>query len=408
MEQESPFFVGKPILPGSFKGRSSEIENLERKLRQSFNHNAKYILIKGDRGIGKTSLANFIMEFSRDKFNALPIYVSIANSITVEEVIFNIIERIGIEFHKTIGLKEKFKDFFGDSTFNISSDLLGLLNVSINKSFAKRHFTVTNFALFFQDIVSKVMEKTKWKGILLILDDINGISKEYQFAGLLKSFTDELSIKYPKLNFALVICSVEENWNNIIKSHESVQRIYDHIDLFPMTAEDVKSYYEFAYSLVNITINTEILDQMVEVTRGYPAIVQELGEAIFYADNDNFIDKKDYFTGLSEAIEQVGRKYLHQSIIEIKSDEYRKIFIAIANNLKSTAFMKKELKEWIGTSISDSSLSHFLKKFKDKGLFISGSVPGQYYFKNPLILFYIFNFFNPSMREKNLFLTNSK
>jgi hypothetical protein len=392
MSYNSPFFPGRPVSSIYFRGRKKEIKILDRKIKQSLSGSAKYILIKGVRGIGKTSLAHYIMKSAQNSLGAFTVYVSIAQLSDLEDVILKIIEQLGDDFSNTMGLKDKFTKFFGNKIFEIQSpDVLGLPKVSIQEDNLKNYINPRNFSSFIGEFCKNLQKDPIWNGFILVVDDINGIAKDPLFSGLLKSLADELQFRFENINFALMLCSTEDKWENVKKGHESVQRIFDHIELTPMTNLDVKIFYEKAFAIIGKSIENDALKQMVDVTNGYPALVQELGEAVFFADIDNKIDLEDYFNGLDEAIEATGRKNLTKIIREVKSDKYKVIFKSIADNLTTTVFEKKELRDWLkDLDVTDYNITEFLRKFKNLNVIASGISPGKYYFPNAFTLLYIY------------------
>ena len=60
MGKVNPFQPNGPVAPGMFSGRLNEILALEKGLFQTKNGNPLNFLVTGERGIGKSSLLNYL------------------------------------------------------------------------------------------------------------------------------------------------------------------------------------------------------------------------------------------------------------------------------------------------------------------------------------------------------------
>ncbi|RPJ85790.1 MAG: ATP-binding protein, partial [Acidobacteria bacterium] len=60
MPKINPFEPYSPVHPGMFVGRLSEVERLESALIQTKSAQPNNFMITGERGIGKSSLLNYI------------------------------------------------------------------------------------------------------------------------------------------------------------------------------------------------------------------------------------------------------------------------------------------------------------------------------------------------------------
>lgn len=76
IDRESPFQPGKLVSPYYFKGRYSSIQKILRYYNNACDMNVQHFFLTGKKGIGKTSLAEFVKQYLEDNKNALGIYVS--------------------------------------------------------------------------------------------------------------------------------------------------------------------------------------------------------------------------------------------------------------------------------------------------------------------------------------------
>src|SRR3989339_535063 len=123
----NPFKPGLPVPPGTFAGRINELKLLERAIIQTSYFSPQNILIIGERGIGKTSVAYVSKAIAQDNFISLvdkpqnpliTIFVSVQKNTPSVIVLTRIIEE----------LEEKLGQYS-----SLITSAVGLLNAIIKK-----------------------------------------------------------------------------------------------------------------------------------------------------------------------------------------------------------------------------------------------------------------------------------
>ena len=92
IDRESPFQPGKPVSPHYFKGRHSSIQKILRYYKNACNKDVQHFFLTGKKGIGKTSLAEFVKQYLEDNENVLGIYVSNKGKHSLEDIVSSIFE----------------------------------------------------------------------------------------------------------------------------------------------------------------------------------------------------------------------------------------------------------------------------------------------------------------------------
>jgi|GEM_PF-3689974 len=62
----SPFTPGTPVGIELFAGRLDQIRDMERMIKQTLSGSLKLGFLRGERGMGKSSLANYIRELAEN------------------------------------------------------------------------------------------------------------------------------------------------------------------------------------------------------------------------------------------------------------------------------------------------------------------------------------------------------
>ncbi|MDP2982074.1 MAG: ATP-binding protein [Candidatus Latescibacter sp.] len=75
MKEDSPFKPGSPVPVELFVGRTAQIQEIIRYVKQTAAGKQENVFLSGERGIGKSSLASFIRQWVIKNENFLTIHV---------------------------------------------------------------------------------------------------------------------------------------------------------------------------------------------------------------------------------------------------------------------------------------------------------------------------------------------
>ena len=93
-KEYSPFTPGSPVPVELFVGRSKQVEEIVRYIKQVLSGKQENVFLDGDRGIGKSSLASFLRYYVKTQENMLGIHVFLGRVTTLEEVVRHIFDQI--------------------------------------------------------------------------------------------------------------------------------------------------------------------------------------------------------------------------------------------------------------------------------------------------------------------------
>ena len=140
-------------------------------------------------------------------------------------------------------------------------------------------------------------------------------------------------------------------------------------------------------------VSSEALASMTEYSSGMPTMMQEIGDATFWKDTDEYIDNNDALSGIIEAGNRIGLKYL-QPLLDnkIRSENYLSLFKKIGKKLAispNSTFTKKEFEDVLNESES-KVFKDFISRSKKLGIIelASSKKQGEYQFTNQLYPIY--------------------
>jgi len=387
-DKESPFQPGIPVDPNKFKGRLENIEEVTRYLKQVTNGNPQHLFLTGKRGMGKSSFARYIGEIARINCNMISIHLYLDAKTDVEDLVKNIISKIVSETEE--GWKDKIASLFGDRIRSID---IGGLKLDFNPT----NEEISHLARNFPDILINILNKAGFgqkngkKGLFIVIDDINGLTENPEFANWYKSFADTLSTDYSgKTPIFMVLSGLPEKKELLFNHNESFSRIFHYTNLKTLRKSEIRDFFYSMFEKQNMTIEDEkTMEFMVDYCSGMPVMMHEIGDAIFWVDTDNKIDIHDALQGILNAGNQIGDKYLKPVVdSNIRSYKYKSIFKKIGNHTffsNDEGFTRKDLEEVL-SSEEMKVFDDFLRKAKKLGIIelVSAKKFGTYKFANNL------------------------
>jgi hypothetical protein len=381
--KESPFTPGRPVPAEYFVARHKEVERVERAIRQTLSGRNENIFITGERGIGKSSLA-WNAHLLAEKETLLGAYCYMGPARSLEDVTGVIFQRLleGCDKSTFEKLKEVFRKY-------IKSVNLPFLGVEFTDDKSDLRDLVHGFTPALRHVYAEAKENGK-NGLLIVMDDLNGITDLPEFAMFLKSTVDGIATSREPLPLLLILVGIPERRENLLKYQPSVARIFDIIDLPLMNEMESREFFGKTFTDESITVSNGALSLMVQLSGGYPMLMHEVGDAVFWQDTDNDIDIHDARQGIMEAARTVGKKYIDPQISKVlRSKTYSSILWRIGKKLPlGVAFKRQELLKKIPAD-EQKNLDNFLNRIKKLGIVDDAEVRGEYKFVNPLFHLYV-------------------
>jgi hypothetical protein len=376
---KSPFYPDQPVPLELFIGRKKEIKRIQdRSINQVAMGKSQAVFLTGDYGIGKSSLAGYLKEYAEKEKQFIGIHVMLGGARTLEEIAERTLKAILQQQSETNS--EKVYKIFSKYIKQVS--LFGAVDINL-EAIKKDSLNISNGYLPF---LKGLIKKFESKGIMLILDEINGIAKNEDFAYFIKTIIDENALTY-KIPLFLMLCGVEDRRIEMIKNHQPIDRIFDVIEINKMSDKEVEKFFYKAFTSVNLEINEKAIKNLVSYSSGLPKFMHVLGNETFWIDTDNYIDIKDVMSGMINSAEEIGKKYIDPKTYSVfKSKDYKKIMNKLGN--MDIKFKKKEIEKHLSDS-EKKKFNNFLQYMKKQGLIKSGEKRGQYIFVNSLTHIYI-------------------
>ncbi len=324
----SPFSPGQPVPAEFFVGRVPEIERLQGSAEAAADGRLRVAFLDGERGIGKSSLASIVRSVSERDLRVLGIHSFLGGVSSLEEMARRVFDRL---LKESIGQvwHEQVRTFFGDHV-----ERVGLFGLSLEFAAPQRDLTrvVHDFAPALRNLLAAL--RGQRGGLLLVLDDINGLAGSVAFANWLKSLVDEIATAREPLPLFLLLVGLPERRRSLVALQPSLARVFDLVEIQPWPDSETRDFFVSAFSKVRVAVDPDALDVLVRYAGGLPVLAHEIGDAVYKTDQDERVDLQDAWDGIFAAADVVGRKHLEPGVLQaIRSERY----LAILRKIGDTA-----------------------------------------------------------------------
>jgi Cdc6-like AAA superfamily ATPase len=295
--QEKDFFFGR-------------INQLER-IAEAINEKGQHAILYGERGVGKTSLANIMF----DKYtNLYPVKVTCEKQDNFKSIWERAFENIQIS-RTTAGI-----GFKSDKITEIID--MGNSITTINTLKASHIVKLLNS--FGDDF-----------RMLFIFDEFDNILNEKvrsTLADLIKSLSDN------NTNSTIVLVGIADNIESLIGNHQSLERCLKQVKMPRMKKEECEEIIDNGLKLLELKIDKTVRNKIVEFSSGFPHYVHLICKygAKELIENDKIIFTETYLTiainkGIENTSEQLRISYRKAILASNSSSKWKNLLYSCAN-----------------------------------------------------------------------------
>ena len=380
--ESSPFRPGQPVPAELFVGRRDEIERLRGMVGASTQGRFKIGFVSGERGIGKSSLVNFVRRLSEQDRDTAGCHVFLGGVKDVREMLRRIFDSL-LKESVDKPWHQELRRFFGDRVSKV-----GLFGVSLELRLKEGDLSAIerDFLPSMRHLLASIEEHKR--SFFLILDDVNGLAGSDEFAHWLKSSVDEIATAREETRLCILVAGLEERRQELVANQPSLARVFDLIEIRPWSDDEVLEFYRNSFRESSARISEAGLQTLVRFTGGLPVLAHEIGDAVWRTARTEEIEDDEVYGGIVSAAGVIGRKLLEPGIFrEIRSERYRAILRKIADEPR-THFTRAEILERL-TGAEGRVLDNFLRRMRTLGaLERDPEVQGGYRFSNNLHAMY--------------------
>ncbi len=208
-------------------------------------------IIFGQRGVGKTSLANILRELLPDVW---AVKVNCDGSDTFASIWERVLQKASFSFKKAA---------FGFSKAQIEKHTSLRAFLSYEGAIGPSH-------------VAQVLDLVKTKAIFIIdeFDRVSNSEAKSYMVDLIKNVSDN------NRHVTISLVGVGESITELIGEHPSVQRNLVQIEMPPMSDEEIKTIITKGCDLLGLRVVSAVLDEIAQLANGFPHYAHLLGLSI--------------------------------------------------------------------------------------------------------------------------------
>lgn len=354
-EIETPFQPSNPVRPENFKGRSDIIHKIIRYIPNALNNEAQHFFLTGNKGMGKTSISDYIINYVEDEYNLATSYTSNKgnNSIDVlaTKILINLLNNMPKESRR-----KKVKTWFGEHVSELK--VIGT-TLRFNVDPQKQEKIKQDFIIYLNQAYEDL--KKRYNGIFIVIDDINGLSDSHEFVEWYKQLADTIIVdKHYQIPIYFLLIGYPEKFDKLVEQETSFGRIFYTDNIDELTDQEVEEFFKDTFQTIGVTIEDQALKLMTQYSSGVPLTMQQIGDSIFWNLTKNKITISEAKNGIKEAAQELQKRQIRRVLTHVKTPEHEKILLKMGEN-KLSKFTQQDIKE-ILTPQEQEILPEFINK----------------------------------------------
>lgn len=364
--QEKDFFFGRMV-------------QLEKTI-EAINEKGQHAILYGERGVGKTSLANTM---NKSFTNIYPVKVTCDRKDTFKSLWESAFEKI--QFSKTtagIGFNaEKITEIV-----DMEEYITNIPNLKTN------HIV---------NLLNSFGEDFKLMFIFDEFDNVNSEKTRASFADLIKSLSDN------NLNTTIILVGIADNIESLIGNHQSLERCLKQVKMPRMRKEECEEIINNGVIKLGLRMDKNVRDKIIEFSSGFPHYIHLLCKygCKELITNDRVLFSEPYLAiainkGIDNTSEQLRISYRKAILSSSSSEKWKHLLYACANcqldefNSFSISEIVKNYNLITKSNSKNNNLNYNLNQLatENRGEILAKLGKGmstRYTFKNPMMRAFI-------------------
>ena len=359
------YFPQDPVPPKYLADREDQLRDIMGVISDAVNKGrAANVVIRGDRGTGKTSLlAKVIAETVEGCFI---VYYSVSKEMNADEFVDTIVQKINFQYSASLSSHKRYLSKFFEKIEEFS---VAEIAIKVRKKELTPDVGLLECLLKFKE--------RKFKAMMILIDEADLLSPE--LLALLRNTVQEIRT-FHEFPVGLILVGKEDITRKLTGRWSPLRRFFAghrHI-LLPLDYEGVEQAITLVANDLGLTWDKEAVKFVFEKSGGHPFIVQLFGDRAISVTTTHTIDTNDVKKAEKDVLNDVWEWY-QDYWVSVPSETEKRVLKGLAsiNRIASFADIAKVTKiRSVGT--------HLRRLVKKRCLF-QEEENGKYYFPHWLV-----------------------
>ena len=357
MSNINPFRPGSGIFPPYFAGREREINIFKDKLEQTISGTPMHMSIIGDWASGKTSLLIKFREIAEKEGLFCPISLApqtSSSAVFVGTLINNILNEVKKRHTSTYNkILDGLKNIRSVQAFGF-----GVSSKELEKTVQTPQY---DLKITLNDVWSSI--KDKYKGILILIDDIDTVKNEKEIMLTFRNALMEAIMDKTKV--MCVVSGTEKLFEGFEKAHAPLIRFFEPFILGNLNDKESEEAILIPLKNSNVTFNKQVTEKIIKTTRGQPYYLQEFCYHLFNNAVDGKVTMNVYNASYSNIMHDIATKIWNQRIQQLGDINTKILFLIATENNEASRIVREAEKQFnIPVGTVRSALSRMQRENK--------------------------------------------
>jgi len=335
---ESPFKIDQ--IEDNAKAFGLRIQELEICINHIFNR--QNILLYGSRGIGKSSFGFQLQKIltgdttllERCKIESkFPEHICVRTSCREVTQLSQLVYNLLFDLKEKIECNEQFVKNGKKISFGID---LKILKASYESSSSVKSYSpanmVTEFSSELKNVLKYIKENSTYKRINILIDEVDEISKDINFAHFFRAVDEEL--QWARMNDIFFIFIAQTGiYSRLLSEDKSFCERVSSVELPIMYSGDLEYILDYASKNAKkpFSIDQDAKNLIISLSSGYPNVPHLLGNSAFFLmENEKYMTYTDVIHGIEYTIRS-NKKNVYLSLLDTLNENEKKVIINMTN-----------------------------------------------------------------------------